>query len=110
MPWFLVLVKENCPDIRNTKVIDIVKALKKYNLNIDVVDPCADQQSAYENYGLNILSEIISNKRYSIIVVCLAHDYFMKFDYDLWASLCKKDYIILDIKGIVPRELNPIRP
>ena len=102
--------KENCPDIRNTKSLDVVKTLSEFIPNIDIVDPYADRELASNYYGLNILNQISSNKRYSLIIITVAHDFFLEFDADYWRSLCQKKYIIFDLKGIVPKDLNPIRP
>ena len=76
-------MKENWPDIRNTKVLDLVNALSEYKVNVDVVDPLANKESCYESYGVNLFNEILVNKKYSIIIVAVAHDYFMRFDYNL---------------------------
>ena len=61
--------KENCRDIRNTKVFDIVNSLDKYNIKTDIVDPIADQEEALDKYGLEILQEIPLRKKYSIIIM-----------------------------------------
>ncbi|MBO8240519.1 nucleotide sugar dehydrogenase [Prochlorococcus marinus XMU1412] len=102
--------KENCPDIRNTKVIDMVRAFKQHSIKVDIFDPFADKENAKDYYDIEIHKELGSNKKYSIIVVAVAHDDFIAFDYDNWKSLCNEEHIILDLKGIVPLELNPIRP
>ncbi len=102
--------KENCPDIRNTKVVDMIQSLRQHRIKVDVFDPFADKENAKDYYDIEILKEIGSDKKYSIIVVAVAHDDFIKFDYDNWKSLCNEEYIILDLKGIVPADLNPIRP
>ena len=102
--------KENCPDTRNTKVFDVINALNKNKIKCDIVDPLADKKDTLSEYGINIENEIHLNKKYSLIIVAVSHNYFCKFDCFKWKSLCEKNSIILDLKGIVPRELNPIRP
>ncbi len=102
--------KENCTDIRNTKVIDMYNALKKYDINVEVVDPHANKEETYNHYGIKIQNQIEKSKKYQIIIVAVAHVYFCNFNYDLWKSLCVDEVIILDLKGIVPKNLNPIRP
>mgnify|MGYP001177703990 CR=1 FL=1 len=102
--------KENCTDIRNTKVIDMVNTLKKYNVNIELVDPYANKEETFNHYGLKIKNKIENIKQYEIIIVTVAHQYFLNFNFDFWKSLCKDEVIILDLKGIVPKNLNPIRP
>ena len=101
--------KENCPDIRNTKVINILEYLNQYSISFDVVDPYADKQEVFHEYKIEIKNKLILNKKYSIVVVAVAHDYFREFEPEKWESL-NKDAIILDLKGIVPKYLNPIRP
>ena len=102
--------KENCPDIRNTKVLDIVNRLEKYNIKNKVVDPLADKLEVKQTYGLNILSGIPKDTKFSIIVLAVAHKYFHDMNIKKWVSFCSNECIILDLKGIVPRELNPKRP
>ena len=102
--------KENCTDIRNTKVIDMFKTLKKYDINTEVVDPYANKEETLNHYGIKIQNTIEKSKKYQIIILSVAHEYFRSFNYDFWKSLCDKEVIILDLKGIVPKNLNPIRP
>ena len=102
--------KENCRDIRNTKVFDIVNSLDKYNIKTDIVDPFADQEEALDKYGLEILQEIPFRKKYSIIILSVAHEKFCRFDINKWKSICSESYAILDLKGIVPKQLKPLRP
>ena len=102
--------KENCPDIRNTKVFDIVNSLGKYSIKTDIVDPFADQDEALEKYGLEILGEMPFKKKYSIIILSVAHEKFCRLDINQWKSICSESYVILDLKGIVPKQLKPLRP
>ena len=102
--------KENCPDIRNTKVLDIVKTLNKFNINNTIVDPYANKEEASNEYGVEIHNQIPKEKLYSIIIVAVAHKEFYKLTCEDWKALCSDKYMILDIKGIVPRELNAQRP
>ena len=102
--------KENCPDIRNTKVFDIIQSLNRFKIKNEVVDPFADNENSLKEYGIKISDEITKMKRYSIIIVAVAHSFFCEYDLFKWKSICKNNCIILDLKGIVPRELKPIRP
>ncbi len=102
--------KENRTDVRNTKVIDMFITLKKYDVNVEVIDPYANKEETLRQYEINIQNKIIKSKKYEIIIVAVAHDYFCNFRDDFWKSLCKDQVIILDLKGIVPKNLNPIRP
>ena len=102
--------KENCPDIRNTGCINIVKALKKYKIEFDIYDPLVNQKDALKSYKLKIENILPKKKKYSLIIVAVPQKTFTQFDLSIWKSLCTKDAIIFDLKGIVPRDLNPIRP
>jgi len=93
--------KENCPDIRNTRVIDIVNELLSFDIRIDIFDPWADETEVFNNYGLQVLKKDcfpdLSN--YSGVVLAVAHDEFIKYD------LKKKDkMVIFDVKGFLPIE------
>jgi UDP-N-acetyl-D-galactosamine dehydrogenase len=102
--------KENCPDTRNTKVFDLINALNKNKIKCDVVDPFANKDDTFAEYGIRIENDIPTNKRYSLVILAVSHENFCKFDYLKWKSLCEDKSIILDLKGIVPKELHPIRP
>ena len=102
--------KENCPDTRNTKVFDLINALNKNKIKCDVVDPFANKDDTFAEYGIRIKNDISTNKRYSLVILAVSHENFRKFDNLKWKSFCEDKSIILDLKGIVPKELNPIRP
>ncbi|MDP2188240.1 MAG: nucleotide sugar dehydrogenase [Sphingobacteriaceae bacterium] len=96
-----ITFKENCPDVRNTKVVDIVTELMQYGLNVDVYDPWADVQEVNEEYNLTLLSSL-GNKKYQAVVIAVAHDEFKAIDF---FEMKKNDTIIFDAKGIIDREL-----
>ena len=102
--------KENCPDIRNTGTIQIIKELRKLKINHTIVDSWADKKEAFNQYGVDIENELPKDTQYSAIIVTVAHELFKKLDIQKWGSLCAKDAIIFDLKGIVPMSLGPIRP
>ena len=104
-----VTFKENCPDIRNSKVIDIYNSLKKFNFDIKIVDPEADVGKTKSDLGIEISKELDKKDTFDVVIVCVAHKLFKKFSLRNWQELIKKDGFIYDIKGIVPREINPIR-
>lgn len=87
--------KENCPDVRNTKVIDIYNALKEYNLNITIFDPWADKESVDKEYGIEVCN-ILPVEKYDTIILAVAHDEFKKIDV---LSLLKNTSVIYDVKG-----------
>lgn len=88
--------KENCPDVRNTKVIDIYKSLKDYNTNITICDPWANQEIAQKEYGVIIVNQIPQH-RYDAVIVAVAHTLFLDIDIK---SLVKGNSVIYDVKGI----------
>lgn len=93
-----ITFKENCPDIRNTKVIDIYKELEQYGLNIDVLDSWADKNEVKEEYGIEIISEVDENKEYSAIIVAVAHEEFKDFKFEKYKE---KSTVIFDTKSFI---------
>lgn len=100
--------KENCPDLRNTKVIDIIKTLEKYSISSSVVDPWAREEDALKEYGIELSAINGDPEEFEILIVAVAHDAFKNMGAHEWARLAKGK-IVFDIKGIVPRELCPMR-
>jgi UDP-N-acetyl-D-galactosamine dehydrogenase len=86
--------KENCPDVRNTKVIDIVNAFKSYNIHVDVYDPWVDPDAARMEYDLDIMTGW-PQKKYDAIILAVSHEDFKNIDL---VSLIKGRYIIYDVK------------
>jgi len=101
-----VTFKENCPDVRNTKVIGIYKELCEFGLNVDIYDPWADAAEMEHEYGVKILSKIRSDKKYQAIIVCVAHDEFKDFDFEKYKN---ENAVIFDVKAFVDRELVDAR-
>ena len=101
--------KENCPDIRNTKVLDIVKILDEYNVEIDIVDPWVDQESVKEKYNLKISENLILGKKYNAVITSVAHKQFLSMSLNEWKNLIKENGILYDLKGLIPRELDTLR-
>lgn len=93
--------KENCPDVRNTRVIDIYHALEEYNVNITVYDPWADPAVVKRAYGIDIASELPKQK-FDCAIVAVAHRQFRQQEVDM-NSILKKNHVIYDVKGILPR-------
>ncbi|EBJ4738592.1 Vi polysaccharide biosynthesis UDP-N-acetylglucosamine C-6 dehydrogenase TviB [Salmonella enterica] len=96
--------KENCPDLRNTKVIDIISSLKDYNINADVYDPWISPDEAVREYGVNIHNNI-PEKKYDAILFAVAHDEFKKMTMGEILSLTKSNYFIYDLKYIIDSDL-----
>ncbi len=101
--------KEDCPDIRNSKVFDVLEGLSDYGIEFTVVDPLVDPVEARKEYNLEILSHIPLHNRYHAVLVLVPHQGFREMDSNHWRKILYPDALILDIKGIVPRGLNPIR-
>ncbi|MFT6905722.1 MAG: UDP-N-acetyl-D-galactosamine dehydrogenase [Oleiphilaceae bacterium] len=95
--------KENCPDLRNTKVVDIVDELKEYNINVDVVDPWCSAEGAMREYGLN-LTQNPDKEHYDAIILAVAHDEFKAMGADKIRILGKKQHIFYDLKYVLAKE------
>ncbi len=93
--------KENCPDVRNTKVIDIYKALKEYNLDITVYDPWANAAVAKREYGIDIVNELPADQ-YDTAILAVAHREFKDLDV---TKLVKSQHVIYDVKGFLDRKI-----
>ena len=100
-----VTFKENCPDIRNSKVIDIFRELQQFNINVDVYDPHADKDEVKEEYGIDLV-ETISDK-YDAIILAVSHKEFLELDL---RAICASSYsIIYDIKSFLERSIVDAR-
>ena len=97
-----ITFKENCPDIRNSHAVDILRGLNDFGCEVDVVDPMADPLEVYQNYGIKIATSIneVKDVRYDAIVLVVAHKAFHEIDL---AERYGKDVIIYDVKGFLPR-------
>jgi UDP-N-acetyl-D-galactosamine dehydrogenase len=108
--------KENCPDIRNTRVVDIVHAFKEYGCAVDVYDPWASPSEVLHEYGLSLTKELHAPRSmpqasggYDAIVLAVAHDEFKAMSKAKLKSLCADSYVIYDIKNVLPRDLVDAR-
>jgi len=97
-----ITFKENCPDIRNTKAIDIYKELSDYGIQIDVYDPWAKPDEVKHEYGIKSITRIDDHSKYSAIVLAVAHKQFQTFDFGLYKT---NDCVIFDVKGILNKEI-----
>lgn len=93
--------KENCPDVRNTKVIDIYYALREYNLNITVYDPWASPEIVKKEYGIEVVDKLPETKADGAILA-VAHSKFSDLDV---LSLMKESHVIFDVKGFLPKAI-----
>lgn len=100
--------KENCPDLRNTKVVDIIKELKDYNITVDVYDPWIDHAEAEHEYGITPISSLEENK-YDGIILAVAHKQFKEMGIQAIRKLAKKDHIVYDLKYLFTPEETDLR-
>ncbi len=96
-----ITFKENCPDVRNTKVVDIYNELIQFGVNVDIYDPWANASEVKHEYGIDILSKL-TNKRYDSIIVAVAHQEFLKIDFNTYKA---NNTIIFDTKACIDRSL-----
>jgi UDP-N-acetyl-D-glucosamine/UDP-N-acetyl-D-galactosamine dehydrogenase len=94
--------KENCPDLRNTRVIDVVKGLKEFNAAVDIHDPWVDAGDARHEYGLELLGKP-ALAAYDAVIVAVAHDCFRAMGLEEIRAHCKPGGLIFDVKYILPR-------
>ena len=97
-----ITFKENCPDVRNTKIVDIYHTLEEYTSNITVFDPWANGDYVKHEYGLEIVNELPANEKYDAVILGVAHKEFLELDVK---SLVKDGGVIYDVKGILPRDI-----
>lgn len=94
--------KENCPDVRNTKVVDIVRALKQYNTGVDIYDPWIDVAEAEHEYGVQCLGEMPADRGYDAIILAVGHHQFVTLGEQGIKALGKADAVLFDVKGVLP--------
>ena len=100
--------KENCPDIRNTRVIDIIEELKDYKVNADVLDPWADPSQAQHEYGITPLQNPESGT-YDAIVIAVAHNQFKSMGEQAIRALGKPVHVLYDLKYLLPVDSSDLR-
>ena len=100
--------KENCPDIRNTKIIDMVKALKEYELDLDIYDPWADSREVEHEYGLTPITQL-QNNHYDAVILAVAHDEFKNMSLVDFKELLKENYVLYDLKYILDVQDSDLR-
>ena len=95
--------KENCPDLRNTKVIDIIDELSEYNINPDIVDPWCNHREVYNEYNLELTSEFKQNY-YDAIIIPVAHDQFSAMGADKIRRMGRENCVLYDLKYLFAKE------
>jgi UDP-N-acetyl-D-galactosamine dehydrogenase len=124
-----ITFKENCPDVRNTRVVDIVHSLNEYGCNVDIYDPWADADEVRREYGLTVRGQITevggqnqsgvepssvvssrsSGDGYAAVVLAVAHNEFKAMGAEAIRALVQPDGIIYDLKSVLPRDLVDAR-
>jgi len=98
-----ITFKENCPDVRNTKAVDVISNLQSYGTNVTIYDPWASPEEVKDEYGLNTTKELPnSNQKFGAIVLTVAHNEFLGLDYRDFLS---DDGILYDVKGILDQKI-----
>lgn len=100
--------KENCPDLRNTRVVDIIDELKEYNINADIVDPWVSSDQAQTEYGVKLVSEP-KNGEYDAIILAVAHDEFKKAGVEDIRGYGKNNHVLYDLKYIFEENASDLR-
>jgi UDP-N-acetyl-D-galactosamine dehydrogenase len=96
-----ITFKENCPDIRNTKVVDIYHTLAEYTSNITIYDPWADKEHVRHEYGVEVTDELPDGP-FDAVILAVAHKAFLDLDV---RTLVREGGVVYDVKGILPRDI-----
>jgi len=97
-----ITFKEDCPDVRNTKVVDVIHELQEFGAKVEVYDPWADPDDVREEYGIEIVTEKPADGRYAGIVLAVAHRQFIEMPMASIHALGTPDHIVYDIKSVLP--------
>lgn len=101
-----ITFKENCPDIRNTKAIDIYNELNEYEVGVDIYDPWANPEEVQREYGITSLTQEPNLKNYNALIVAVAHNEFQTMD----LNSCKEhNCVIYDVKGVINKDISEAR-
>lgn len=100
--------KENCPDVRNSRVYDVVQSLQDFHLNVDVYDPWVNPAEVEAEYGITPISELVPG-RYSAVVLAVAHEQFAAMGGDAIRGLCVDGGLVYDLKYVLPQEQADLR-
>ena len=96
--------KENCPDLRNTRVVEVAREFEQYGAQVDIHDPWADAEQTRHEYGIEVLPELPEKAEYDAILLAVAHDQFKKLGAEGLRRLGQPNAVVYDIKGIFPRD------
>lgn len=109
-----ITFKENCPDVRNTKVVDVYRELREYGVDVAIYDPRADAEEVYEEYGIRLLQTlgndgpqaINPSEKYDAIILAVSHQEFLTIDF---TTLKKEKSVVFDLKACLDRQLVDAR-
>lgn len=96
--------KENCPDLRNSKVIDVINSLQSFNVNVDVHDPWVDVEEANKVYGINLINIEDKQKYYDAIILAVGHDEFKQMGWEAIRTMGKVGAIFYDLKSVFDKD------
>jgi UDP-N-acetyl-D-galactosamine dehydrogenase len=94
-----ITFKENVTDIRNSKVVDVIKELVDFSVSVDVIDPGASSHEVKEEYGIELKSE--PDGKYDAVILAVSHKEYTGLDESYFTSLLNKDGIVIDVKGLL---------
>ncbi len=95
--------KENCPDLRNSRAIDVVRELLRYNVVVDIYDPCVTPENVRREYALDMITEPRSGN-YDAVIIAVGHRQFRDIGAEKLRALCKPGGVLYDVKGLLPAE------
>ena len=93
--------KENCPDTRNTKIIDVYRELSDFGINVDIYDPLADAEAVKAEFGIDLIRSLDVEKKYAAVILAVAHNAFLTLDFEKYHQ---SNTVIFDIKAVLNRE------
>ena len=100
--------KENCPDLRNTKVVDIYRELQEYNVQVDVFDPWVSADEALLEYGIRPV-QLPEYSTYDGVILAVAHDHFIEMGVDTIRAMGKPEHVLYDLKYLLPPHASDLR-
>ncbi|MFU1905425.1 Vi polysaccharide biosynthesis UDP-N-acetylglucosamine C-6 dehydrogenase TviB [Bordetella avium] len=100
--------KENCPDLRNTRVVDIIRELGEYNVDVDVYDPWVDAQEAQHEYGITPVAEPVEGS-YDAVILAVAHHQFVEMGAEAIRKLGKPEHVLYDLKYVLIAQESDLR-
>lgn len=95
-----ITFKENCPDTRNTKVVDIYRELCEFDMNVDIYDPWAIKEEVKQEYGVELIEAVDPKKEYAAIILAVSHEEFLQMDFERYN---KSGAVIYDVKAVLDR-------